>query len=1522
MMNGNKSQALRQQFWKTRLSSLFNTTQHNTCLFMKTQIYLILFFLSISMCYSQNCSDPNNDTNSLGGFGTTGKEPLSIDVPKSKSEVYFVTAPTFKEMLGVNVGTGQGQRIKNIQGIGIDNINHYINDVFSHIRVYSPSNKDFFTNQSGSAQVTKPRADQIPFGNTFLPNDPSTPEPSRSNLRILVDAQNKPLERIGATTLQGRFFIQPKEDVNGNITLVKVPTSTYPTALANHYVNYMNGNYINAVDIYQRYNKPVTLALNVDVSLISSMSGDDYKFPYGWFRQDAGIQDWGIMNNISSIKKHAKAYAMMLARIYSPKLTDCDCPQIADVIEIGNEPYGFYVNASNYNAIVEGFIEGINQYYGSEIARKIKLVGGAFQANHSESSAIPGSGANTDISGGDWKDYVNVRIPASAKCNLSGINTHPYSFDFDNSYLLTAYPEKVSNTGIARNNFLRIRNSWQWLKDNAMNERNIYASEFGWDSEECNTTNGVKPGVGKITQAIYTIRNLFMMGRYGVKKATLYEAIDDDDANKQCGYAYHRSGVWNTNDQSKYIFKALHKFVLKAGDLKFHYALKEEHSPNGTYAYILEDAAGQPKYMVAWRAMDINDQPNTQNIGQLITGKQANLPIDISFLSQSFMPDVANAASWFQLDGENNTPLTPSIYNPSEGVFMLSPVPILIPIRNICSDNTFTPSTVTGTKTIVTGTTMVSQNDITVASGATLTVNGKLIMANNKNLIVQSGGTLNVIGGTITNACNGLWGGIDAFSANINLNNATIEHALDGITNNNASTITALNTTFLNNQRDIEYLDKPISPNNSFQNCTFKVNDAYRSSSMRSRVTLWNSQGVKFEGCDFVNQFSSPLAITGNLEYDWQGIYAVASSVEVNKFAEKRSTFTNFYAGIRTVNYGATNEAIVKYSDFDKNFAGIISDNVGSITIQKNKFTVRWANSFPNYDWYRTGLLINTGSGYTVNSNEFIGIGNGGGEYTFGTLILRTGEAENRIEGNKYTGLYVGNRIIGNNRNDNQNDPTGLQLLCSDHSSGVEDHAVQADWWDSNSGIRLKQGSSGDPDGNQFSNNGGGFDIWTDTQGFERFYQSSLPRSAATISGPVSQTPTLSTSSCNPFVMFTGGGGGSQTGLALLPYSPETINQLTTAFEEMTTGLEAGRQELTTLLDGGNQTTLLGNIRSQWNRDTATLRTNLLAQSPNLSETVLLEVAKLNVLNKKALMQILLANPSSSKGQKFLRTVQRDMPNLLTDTEIQQLNNAPTGRSKRVDLEEIINRNSSQRAEAAKLLIHNYLTNPEKNKEELRYWWGRLGSRHAQYNLAETYIKDRDNGRYEASLRNMSRDLVYSDLLVKENQDYVDLYSIKSQIFKSGRSLKNLTTDEIGRIRRIANNTDADAAVQANNILCFAIGECKKLVIPRLVDNSEPIQGLIANNVNNSAKNSTDKFKVYPNPAHDNFVTEYQLSKEFGVAYISLMDIAGREIMRQTIPTKQGQIIWQTEQLKIGLYFISVIVDNHTTWQAKVSVQK
>ncbi len=820
--------------------------------------------------------------------------------------------------------------------------------------------------------------------------------------------------------------------------------------------------------------------------------------------------------------------------------------------------------------------------------------------------------------------------------------------------------------------------------------------------------------------------------------------------------------------------------------------------------------------------------------------------------------------------------------------------------------------------------------DIIVTSSASLTIfNGQVQFASNCRIIVESGGNLTVGNNSLlTNICNNQWGGIIC-RGNVSVVNATIEHATTAISRENG-TMVGLNAVFVNNMRDIEYLNKPLGLTDIFDNCSFTVNNNYRGSIIRSRVTMWNSLGVNFRGCTFANNFPNPWQLSTNPAFEWQGISAVESNFYVDELNGTPSTFTNFWAGIRTVNLGQNRNAQIKNSRFVDNQVGIMSEGTNSLVVNRNRFFVNWNTppSSPTTEWFKVGLMINTGSQYAITNNDFIGdlSNGGGGQYIFGAQIIRTGDAENSTEGNRFTNIYVGHRILGRNTNANSDLPSGLQLRCSENTQNIYDHDVEADG-DFNAGIRLIQGNPGNPDGNRFSNNGTAFDIWSNAQPFERFYQNSLPNARANATfGPVNQTGVNSTSNCSVYVPFmrrpdnSGIANSSTTRVDVAQLTAAELDELSAEYEEVDAALQKAKKQFTELLDGGNQGQLMANIRSRWNIDTPTLRRNLLALSPNLSAEVLVVTAQLNVLSKASLMQILRANPSACRSNKLAKVLTQDVRTPFSDADMQSLRSISASGSQRYDLQQAINTYSSKRGDIARDLINGMIGDAEGNRDQLRYWWKRIGTQSALYSLAESYIKDNQSNNYEAQLRNLSRDLAGFELQVKENDDYVELYGIKSKVLKDRRSWKEMTTAEIEKVRRIANSTRAEAAVQANNILCYAFGECKTLVVPRLnhvggIVVPEPSSALI------SAKPNS-QFMAYPNPARNTINVDYKLTEKFEDAYISLFDFTGREIKRQKLMANQSQVQWQTDQLQSGLYLISIYADNRLVWKTKVSVQK
>lgn len=608
-------------------------------------------------------------------------EPQNITLPNDKNGVYTGnrTVSTFREMFGTNIILTNTFDYPAMQNIS---------DIFSYPRVFLFHNKDYWDDGIGEPttenkkRIIRPR--QI------------------ERLKVLVDSDNKPFLRGSFMPGDKIINIDPNTGDFVETPITPQNYNNYSAAQQNTYTGYMNSNFRFVQEHYDKWigeenknaNNPykfkgLTVTLTVVNANFPTNIASEYNFPANWWK----AEDWG--NSISEIKCSARAYAKIFARTYAPTAADCStCTRYVDVLEIGNESWHY--DAPTYHAIVEGFLEGFAEYYQSDDSNKIKLIPAAFQAQHEENNEPANAGSSAS-----WKDYLGTRLNAEHKCYLNGINLHPYSNQLtDNSAYFTqrllAYPEDLQTNGDADSKFLYIKNGWKWVADNMpQNSQNIYVTEFGWDTENNDCGNGARVGVGEFTQGLYISRALLNMARFGVTRATLFEASDDPALHGTCQFAYHSSGLWNVDPVSgglpKQSQKMAHKFMELLGQHSFHYVLSERD--NGAYAYLLE-RNGSVSYLVAWHAADANNQTPNQ-----VYGNTFNTSLDLNIGGRTYQLD--EQQNWYFLDDNitvddngNVTSLSPLNETQKKVVFNndnyeLRPIPIVIPIQQQgeCVDN-------------------------------------------------------------------------------------------------------------------------------------------------------------------------------------------------------------------------------------------------------------------------------------------------------------------------------------------------------------------------------------------------------------------------------------------------------------------------------------------------------------------------------------------------------------------------------------------------------------------------------------------------------------------------------------------------------------------------------------------------------------------------------------------------------------------------------------------------------------------
>lgn len=83
-------------------------------------------------------------------------------------------------------------------------------------------------------------------------------------------------------------------------------------------------------------------------------------------------------------------------------------------------------------------------------------------------------------------------------------------------------------------------------------------------------------------------------------------------------------------------------------------------------------------------------------------------------------------------------------------------------------------------------------------------------------------------------------------------------------------------------------------------------------------------------------------------------------------------------------------------------------------------------------------------------------------------------------------------------------------------------------------------------------------------------------------------------------------------------------------------------------------------------------------------------------------------------------------------------------------------------------------------------------------------------------------------------------------------------------------------------------------------------------------KKDYKSLQVYPNPAKDHIY--FELPQNQNKAEIKILDVYGRTIETLSVIAQQTQVLWDTSEIKTGVYFYKTLVDNEA-YQGKIIIQ-
>ncbi|MCF8366831.1 MAG: T9SS type A sorting domain-containing protein, partial [Bacteroidales bacterium] len=842
---------------------------------------------------------------------------------------------------------------------------------------------------------------------------------------------------------------------------------------------------------------------------------------------------------------------------------------------------------------------------------------------------------------------------------------------------------------------------------------------------------------------------------------------------------------------------------------------------------------------------------------------------------------------------------------------------------------------------------MIIDRELVVGAGKTLTVesNATIHFLPDAKIIIKPGGKLILNGGTLTNSCGDLWGGVEVWGdplatqtdANQGVleiyNSGTIENAetgirvgAEGISNKGGGIVRAYKFNLLNNETAVIFDEYPFQTNASyFWEGDFNFTDHLGGTGELSTfqfVYLSNVHHVEFEDCNFTNN--------SNLDHEGTGIRSSNAIVDVKGhctaysgsdcIAWDNTYFENLEYGIDSRASNTTDYTDVRNTVFADNYRGIYLSGITNARVTSNNFELNGSASSESY-----GLYLDECDQYWVEDNHFE---KGTTENThagIGIYVNESGDQANEIYLNSFDYVEYCVVALGNNR-DGRRPETGLVFRCNDYDNTLFDEVVVYDGMlapPTDDGIAALQGANTlnpeDMAGNLFYYNntvsGDYDDINNQSNHFYYYYSNNagnynvepLDYTTGTVSIVPKATLLWIYENACPSNLESTGGGGSEG--------------LRTSLSEAQAGIESTEAVLAAIIDGGDTETLNTEVENSTPPETSEIYNELMAESPNLSEIVVeSSIEKEDVLPNAMIRDVMVANPHTSTSLQLLeRLDERTNPmpawmkaQILAGRSIQSL---------KTELEGELATYRLQKARAINGLANLYKSDPEITNvnDSLLALYQADNSLHSRYMQAWLYLQD---GQFQQGENVMAAIPVNFDLSGYELTTYQNmnlLYTMVAGLMETGNGTDSLNPAQIAQLHIIAGSETGFASVYARNLL-LALHE---------LDYQEPVT--LPNNMKSTVAEaayqemlnaqSPSMLEVYPNPSKDFVIIGYQVNEESPAA-IEIRDVSGKLLKTLNVRGHTDQVTVNTHNWKAGVYMLSLIVNEQLIETTKFTLVK
>jgi hypothetical protein len=805
---------------------------------------------------------------------------------------------------------------------------------------------------------------------------------------------------------------------------------------------------------------------------------------------------------------------------------------------------------------------------------------------------------------------------------------------------------------------------------------------------------------------------------------------------------------------------------------------------------------------------------------------------------------------------------------------------------------------------------------------------------------VKRGANLLIDGGTLTSACNDLWLGVEVWGNPSSMqmtnlqgkvelkNGAVIEKAKKAIfcAKNIESSdpdyaytggiVDARDATFKNNRFSIMLWPYHYTDTSKFIRCKFQTTEILADgSSPEYFIVLVSVHGIKIEGCDF------ECLVEGEPDYKkhGRGIFAIDAGFEILPNLENNviTSFENLNCGVFALKVFEDPQIEIYETDFKWNLTGIYASGIETLKLYRNEFLVD-IDSLPPGTQVFGGVYLNYCSGYTIEENNFHGaLFSTGSSTSIGITINNSGDAYNEIYKNTFSYMDIG--TLAQNYNRNIKDPyAGLKFKCNVYNQNEYDIAVTGSQGGNECGISQFQGSPNNPAGNLFSQKGDhpSSDLDNNMQYFDYFHH-------------FYDSTNYDTSQCHWVPRYYSGNIGIHnteidytdttcaSHLASLRNKELNRSLYVSAFL-ISDSLETMLQQL---IDGGNTDDLEMEITFAQPDEALELRDQLLEDSPYLSDTILIKsVEKEDVLAPIIVKEIMVANPQSAKSDQVLEALEnRDNP--LPEYMISEILQGRDTIAHKEILEADLSWWDLQKEVAMNRLISIYRNDTSGvQTDSIVNLLENANTLPSTYRLMMTYFEIDDTISALYTLNNIPQQFNITTSQSFTHQHWNDLLEVMLELKRDSLIISDLDTIQIAIINNLALFEDLPGCLARNTIHYLGISETGPYY---LLPDDQLKEAIYKPSIKKDmASIEQPFFKIYPNPAKNHIIVEYDIEDIVSQGSLTIYSQEGKVQLKKSLDSSKHHFIISTKDWPSGLYFFNFITQNNLKQTGKIIINK